>query len=147
MKQLTFKVQKTTPVTTTLTLPWEQRTKSRLRVTLDNGTEAGILLPRGSILRHGDVLTDGSGFIVAIRAATEPVTIVTTDSPLLHARICYHLGNRHVPLQISRNTVRYLHDHILDNMVKALGGNVSSGLLLFEPEPGAYEAHSGHHHA
>lgn len=146
MQQLTQKIQTDTPVAATLTLPWEQRTKSRLRITLDNGTEAGIFLARGSILRHGEVLTDGRGFTVGIQAAPEPVTIAATDDPLLLARICYHLGNRHVPLQITAGQARYLHDHVLDDMVRSLGGTVSKGMVPFEPEQGAYGGHSGHSH-
>ncbi len=136
---------------TTLTLPWELRLKSRLRVTLDNGTEAGIILPRGSVLRGGDLL-QAEDAIVEVVAAPEQVSIIRCRDALLFARICYHLGNRHVPLQICPGEARYQHDHVLDDMVRGLGVDVCTEMLPFEPEHGAYGSHvaqngHGHHHA
>jgi urease accessory protein len=64
------------------------------------------------------------------------------------ARVCYHLGNRHVPLQIEPEWVRYQHDHVLDEMVIGLGAEVTSETAAFEPEAGAYGgSSSGHSHA
>jgi urease accessory protein len=129
--------------TTTLTLPLESRIKSRLRVTLDDGREAGLFLPRGCSLRDGDCLLAEDGSAVRVRAALETVSEVRCDDPLQLARACYHLGNRHVALQIEPGLLRYQHDPVLDDMVRRLGLAVSVERAPFEPEPGAYGGH-GH---
>ena len=135
-------------ISSSLTLPLEQRVKSRLKVTLDNGESAGLFLPRGSQLKDGDRIRAESGEVVLIKAAQELVSTVYVDDALSMARACYHLGNRHVPLQIEADFVRYQHDHVLDDMLRGLGMQVYLEQAPFEPEPGAYEAHShGHNHA
>lgn len=114
---------------------------------LEDGTEAGILLPRGTILRGGDCLATTDGDSVVIEAATEKVSTVKVGDPLLLARICYHLGNRHVSLAIRPDGASYLHDHVLDQMVMQLGGNIQIEEIPFEPEHGAYsEPSCGHGH-
>jgi urease accessory protein len=147
MLELTQRLEQGEP-TASLTLPLERRIRSRLRVTLDDGSEAGVFLERGQTLRDGDLLGDGHGAIVVVRAAAEPVSEVHCDDPLLFARACYHLGNRHVPLQISDGLLRYQHDHVLDDMLRGLGLQVAFVEAPFDPEPGAYggSAH-GHRHA
>lgn len=131
-----------------LSLPIDQRVKSRLKVTLDDGREAGLFLPRGQILRGGDLLQSTDGLVIRVAAASETVSTVHSDNPHALARICYHLGNRHVPLQISGTWVRYQHDHVLDSMVAGLGLSVKVEQAPFEPEAGAYQrtAHNDHHH-
>ena len=134
---------------TTLTLPIDLRIKSRLKVTLDNGDAAGLFLTRGQLLRGGECLTDDAGaLVVMVKAAEEQVSTVRCNDPLLLSRICYHLGNRHVPLQIEAGFARYQHDYVLDEMVVGLGGSVAVELAPFEPEAGAYQsqAGAGHHH-
>jgi urease accessory protein len=128
----------------TVCLPWELRVKSRLRVCLDSGEEAGIFMPRGTVLRGGDMLTSEEGNAVMVVAAPEMVSTVRTGDPLLLARICYHLGNRHVVLEIGKEYARYLHDHVLDRMVQGLGGDVELEKCPFEPEYGAYGNHGDH---
>jgi len=130
----------------TLTLPLEGRIKSRLRVTLDDGREAGLFLPRGSSLRDGDCLLAEDGTTVRICAAPETVSQVRCEDPLQLARACYHLGNRHVALQIAAGLLRYQHDHVLDEMLQGLGLSVEVCQAPFEPEPGAYGGH-GHSHS
>jgi len=132
----------------TLSLPIDQRTRSRLKVTLDDGRQAGLFLPRGKVLRGGDLLQSTEGLIVQVRAAAESVSTVHSDDALALARVSYHLGNRHVPLQITSKWVRYQHDHVLDDMVSGLGLTVEVEQAPFEPEAGAYQsaAHSHHHH-
>ncbi len=134
-------------VETTLTLPYDQRTKSRLRVILDNGCEAGVFLERGSTLKEDDLLHDGDGLCVRIVAAPETLSSVLCDDSLLFARACYHLGNRHVPLQIDRGRLRYQHDHVLDDLVRGLGLQVEVEQAPFEPESGAYSSGGNHHDA
>jgi urease accessory protein len=128
-------------------LTLDQRGRSRQRIRLDDGREAGILLPRGEVLRDGDVLGDEDGLVVRIVAAAESLSCAESDDPLLLARACYHLGNRHVALQIQPGRLCWLHDHVLDDMVRGLGLRVSSLHASFDPEPGAYGGGQGHAHA
>ncbi len=130
---------------TSLTLAFEQRQKSRLRTRLDDGREAGLFLPRGSVLRGGDCLRGEDGTVVRVVAAPEAVSTAFHRDAQVLARACYHLGNRHVALQIDHSWVRYLHDHVLDAMVESLGLRVFFENAPFEPETGAY-AGEGHHH-
>ena len=127
-----------------LTLPFELRQKSRLKAQLDDGTEVGLMLPRGGVLRSGDLLKAENNMIIKVVAANESVSTAKHNDPLLLARACYHLGNRHVPLQIANHWLRYAHDHVLDDMVRGLGLEVIHEIAPFEPEGGAYGG--GHHH-
>ncbi|HSG02195.1 MAG TPA: urease accessory protein UreE [Marinobacterium sp.] len=130
-----------------LELSIDQRIRSRLRVTLSDGQDAGLDLPRGEILRSGQILSNDEGVLVKVVAAAEPLSVVRTDDALLKARVCYHLGNRHVPLEINSDYLSYQHDHVLDDMVEGLGAEVSFEHLPFEPEAGAYGgSSSGHSH-
>ncbi|MEZ5534578.1 MAG: urease accessory protein UreE [Thiolinea sp.] len=131
---------------TLLTLPYERRIISRQRVTLDDGTDAGLFLPRGTVLHEGDYLQAETGEVVLVKAAAEQVSSLYCDDPLLLARACYHLGNRHVPLQITQGMIRYQHDHVLDEMLHGLGLHVTVEQASFEPEPGAYGGGHGHSH-
>lgn len=147
MHELTHHIAVPGAADSTLTLPFEARRKSRLRARLDNGEEAALFLPRGQILRHGDQLRSDSGFLVEVRAAPETVSTAQCTEPTLLARACYHLGNRHVALQIGSGWLRYRHDHVLDDMVRGLGLAVHCEQAPFEPEPGAYQGSGhGHHH-
>ncbi|MFN2350185.1 MAG: urease accessory protein UreE [Thioalkalivibrio sp.] len=133
----------------TLSLPFETRQKSRFRAQLEDGTPVGVVLDRGHILRHGDRLENDDGVRIRIEASPEAVSQVRGNDPLLLARACYHLGNRHVPLQITADGLRYLHDHVLDDMVRGLGLDVEFTHAPFEPEAGAYAGGGhghGHHH-
>ena len=127
----------------TLILPFEARQKSRQPATTKGGIQVGVFLPRGQTLKHGAVLTNGQGFKVRVNAAPEPLTVVKCTDPLLFARACYHLGNRHVALQILPGELRFLTDHVLDQMLVGLGLSVEHQILPFEPEAGAYHGH-GH---
>ncbi|OBS09247.1 urease accessory protein UreE [Acidihalobacter prosperus] len=130
-----------------LTLPFELRQRSRLRTRLDDGGEVGLFLPRGRVLRHGDRLRADDGRIVEVRAATETVSTVRAEQPLDLLRAAYHLGNRHVALQVAEDWLRYAHDHVLDDMVRGLGLTVSVEQAPFEPEAGAYGGEHAHGHA
>jgi urease accessory protein len=129
----------------TLTLPFALRQKSRLLTRLDNNEEAKLFLPRGTVLRQGDLLRTTTGLIVRVEAAPEAVSTAITDDPLQLARVCYHLGNRHVPIQIGSGWVRYLRDHVLDTLVEVLNLQVKAENVPFEPEASAYDRHSHHH--
>ena len=131
-----------------LRLPFAERSRSRLRALLDNGEEAGLFLARGAILRGGDLLLTDDGRVVEVLAAEESVSTVHTDDPMMLARACYHLGNRHVALQIGAGWLRYQHDHVLDDMLRGFGLEVRVEQAPFEPEGGAYVSHAaGHSHA
>ena len=145
MLKFTKKLSSTATFATSLTLPFESRTKSRLRVTLDNGLSAGIMLPRGHILRHGDLIATDENYIVQIHAAAESVSSITSDNTHLLSRACYHLGNRHIPLQIEQDMIRYQHDHVLDHLMTSMGLHVTHGTEPFEPESGAYHTHAHTH--
>lgn len=134
-------------ITGTVTLSVDSRIKSRLRVTLDDGRDAGLMLERGHLLRGGELLGDADGeHLVRVLAAAESVSTVRCSDPLLLARAAYHLGNRHVPLQIDAGLLRYQHDYVLDDMVRGLGLQVTVEQAPFEPEAGAYQS-APHSHA
>jgi len=123
-----------------LRLPFESRQKSRLRAKLVSGEEVGLMLPRGEILRGGDLVTASDGRVIEVIA--EPEKLLHVESGEL-ARIAYHLGNRHVPVQVGETFLRIAEDHVLEEMVRKLGAKVSRVEAAFEPEAGAYAG--GHH--
>jgi urease accessory protein len=128
-----------------LKLPFSERSKSRFLALLDNGEEAGLFLERGSVLRHGDLLLADDGRVVMVEAASETVSTVHTSDAVMLARASYHLGNRHVALQIGTGWLRYQHDHVLDDMLRGFGLEVRVEEAPFEPEGGAYVAASHAH--
>lgn len=147
MIKLTEKRQKSKRYDGTLSLSIDMRVRSRARVILDDGKEAGLFLERGTILRGGDFLTNSAGTIVKVIAAKETVSTVYCNDPLLLTKAAYHLGNRHVPLQIEPDWLRYQHDPVLDEMLKLMGLEIFVDEAEFEPESGAYQQQShGHHH-
>jgi len=148
MIRLTTKVDSDLQATTSVTLPLDLRLKTRQRVTLASGEEAGIFLEKGAILRGGEKLQSEEGLVVEIIAADEQVSSVYVNDALSLAKAAYHLGNRHIPLQIEAGVLRYQHDHVLDEMVKGFGLDVIVEQAPFEPEGGAYQsggyAHGSH---
>lgn len=129
-----------------VTLPWERRTRSRQRVLLDSGSEALLALPRGTVLRDGDILGGAHGLSLAVVAAPETVSTAHALDGASLLRAAYHLGNRHVAVQIGAGWLRYLHDHVLDDMLRGLGLEVAVQQMPFEPEAGAYALAHGHGH-
>jgi urease accessory protein len=123
-----------------LKLPFESRQKSRLKTKLVSGEEVGLILPRGEILRGGDLVTASDGRVIEVVA--EPEKLLNIESKEL-AKISYHLGNRHVAVQVGEGFLRIAEDHVLEEMVRKLGANVSHLEAPFEPEAGAYAG--GHH--
>lgn len=128
----------------TLELPFDLRQKSRLRVKLASGQEAALFLTRGIILRGGDLLKSEDGLVVQVLAAQEPVYNVIAPTPRDLMCAAYHLGNRHVPLQIGDGWLRLEQDYVLKDMLLGLGMQVSEVVAPFEPEAGAYGG--GHRH-
>jgi urease accessory protein len=139
------------------TLTLDERRRSRLLMRLDDGSEAALTLPRGSALRDGDRLRgDAPGVVVVVRAAAETLSVARTSDRHLLTRAAYHLGNRHVPLQIGADALWYEHDHVLDDLARTLGLDVSTVSAPFQPEAGGYGggrhdhehgATHGHRHA
>ena len=136
-----------TPVTDRLVLAYDARRRSRQRVTLVGGEEMGYVFPAGTVLRHGDRLLTGSGRVVAVEAAAEALLEVRADDTLLLIRAAYHLGNRHVPVQLGTGCLRFQPDHVLAEMLLGLGCTVTEIEAPFDPESGAYagHAHTGAH--
>jgi urease accessory protein len=129
-----------------LQLPFDLRQKSRLRTKLTDGEDAWLLLPRGDILRGGDKLLASDGRIVEVIAQPEDVLHVACADATALARAAYHLGNRHVPVQVGDGFLRIAADHVLAEMLKGLGATLTPMHAPFEPEAGAYGAAGGHHH-
>jgi urease accessory protein len=129
-----------------LILPFDLRQKSRLRARLESGEEVALHLERGGVLRGGEKLATTDGRVILVVAADEPVSRITAADPLLLTRAAYHLGNRHVPLEIGAGWLQIEHDHVLEHMVIGLGLTVQTALAPFEPEAGAY-GHSSHDHS
>jgi urease accessory protein len=127
-----------------LKLPFERRQKSRQRAVLDSGEEVAIALPRGAVLRGGDWVVASDGRVIEVVAEAEPLLHVECDTPEQLARVAYHLGNRHVPVQVGPGWLRLGADHVLEEMAKGLGARVSHVDAPFEPEAGAYGAHHRH---
>ena len=127
----------------TVHLTFEARSKSRLLLTLDSGERAALVLERGRVLKDGDVVRTQDGREVLVISAEEALLEASSNDVLLLTRAAYHLGNRHVAVQVMPGRLRFLNDHVLAEMVRKLGLNVEAVQAAFEPEGGAY----GHHHA
>jgi len=128
-----------------LELPFEMRQKSRFKAKLASGEEVGVLLPRGEILRGGDLVTTSDGRIIEVIAQPEKVLHVECATSVALAKIAYHLGNRHVPVEVGEGYLRLGDDHVLERMLEGLGAKVSRTTTPFEPEAGAYGG-AGHEH-
>jgi urease accessory protein len=129
-----------------LLLPFEVRCKSRFRSRLESGEEVGLFLERGTVLRAGDLLQANDGRNVQVQAAPEAVMEARSEDVLLLARAAYHLGNRHVAVELQPGLLRFGRDHVLGEMVRGLGLKVTECEAPFDPESGAYGGHGGHTH-
>ncbi|MFT6578985.1 MAG: urease accessory protein [Zhongshania sp.] len=128
-----------------LVLNYQERQRSRYRAKTLCGLDVAWFVERGKVLADGEILVANSGEKIVIIAAEETVSEVRSDDPLLLAKAAYHLGNRHVPLQIDAGELRYQHDHVLDDMLRGLGLTVLITDKSFHPENGAYHNSGGHH--
>jgi urease accessory protein len=129
--------------TAQLVLAFEQRVRTRHVAALEDGRPIAVLVPRGSVMRGGDCWVTDSGLVVEIVAARESLLEVRSDDPHLLARAAYHLGNRHVAVEIAPGAIRIAHDPVLGRLLEGLGLQPHSTVGPFEPEGGAY----GHDHA
>lgn len=132
-----------------------QREKSRLRTQTLHGHEARIILDRGKPLRPGDILLSRCGQQLRVQGAKEPVITASCGDWAQFSRACYHLGNRHVRIQMGERWLRITPDHVLEALLRSFGLNICHENAVFNPEPGAYdntggERHThtqGHHHS
>ena len=124
-----------------LHLPFELRRKSRLNAELESGEAVVLALPRGQVLRGGDLLVDARGLVVEVIARDEQIVHAECDTPRQLAQVAYHLGNRHVPVQVGDGWLRFETDHVLEEMVRGLGARLTTLEAPFEPEAGAYASH------
>jgi urease accessory protein len=129
-----------------LCLPYDQRKRGRLKAVTENGEEIGLFLERGAVLRDGELLKTECGKVIQVHAADEEVTTAASQDWNLFARACYHLGNRHVPLQIGARWLRFQRDPVLQALVTSLGMEVRQEHAPFDPEPGVYGKHTHHRH-
>jgi len=123
----------------TVTLAFDDRHRRRIRMKDDNGQAFLLNLPEAEYMQDGDGLRLDGGGILRVRAAPEAVLEVRCRNPSVAARIAWHIGNRHVPLQVTdQHNLRIRADHVLADMVRHLGAVVVSLDAPFSPEPGAY---------
>lgn len=130
----------------TVELDWDTRQKSRFEATDSQGRRLGVFLPRGSVVRGGDVLVAEDGSLVVAQAAPQPVLEVRASNPFDLLRAAYHLGNRHVQLELQPEVLKLEPDHVLAQMLRQMGLQVAEAQAAFEPEAGAYAA-GGHDHS
>jgi urease accessory protein len=136
----------------TIELDWDVRQKSRFDATDSLGRPLGVFLPRGTLVRGGDVLVAEDGSMVRVIAAPQAVLRITAcaahGSPFDLTRAAYHLGNRHVPIELKPDHLKIEPDHVLADMLRTMHLTVQEVLEAFEPEGGAYSsAGHGHGHA
>lgn len=139
-----------------LELDWDVRQKSRFDATASNGRTVGVFLPRGSVVRGGDVLITQDGSLIRVVAAPQTVLKITACTVHDHhhehsgafdlMRAAYHLGNRHVPIELQPDHLKIEPDHVLADMLRAMHLTVAEVREPFEPESGAYgQQHAGGH--
>ena len=147
----------------TIELDWDVRQKSRFDATDSSGRQLGVFLPRGTVARGGDVLVAEDGSLIKVIAAPQSVLRITHcahhGSPYDLIRAAYHLGNRHVPIELKPDHLKIEPDHVLADLLRAMHLIVNAVDEAFEPENGAYASgghapthahahtHAGHDHS
>ena len=133
-------------------LDWDTRQKSRFEALDSAGRRLAVFLPRGRIVRGGDVLVGEDGSLIRVEALAQPILVVTApaggdaaSASLALAKAAYHLGNRHVPLEVRADRLVLEPDHVLAEMLARMGLEVATTSGAFEPEPGAYDAAPASH--
>lgn len=130
-----------------LKLPFEMRNKSRFLEKLSDGREAHFFLPRGNVLTTGDILIGDDGSMIRIAAADQEVVTIESNDAHQLMRSAYHLGNRHIPVQVGQGFLRIEPDSVLEGMIHQLGLEAKHESAPFEPETGAYGGGHRHSHA
>lgn len=133
----------------TIELDWDVRQKSRFDTVDSQGRRIGVFLPRGTAVRGGDVLVAEDGSLIKVIAAPQPVLVITHCTQHGTAfdltRAAYHLGNRHVPIELQPDHLKIEPDHVLAAMLRSMHLIVREAEEAFEPEGGAYGDHGGAH--
>jgi len=133
----------------TIELDWDVRQKSRFDTVDSQGRRIGVFLPRGTAVRGGDVLVAEDGSLIKVIAAPQPVLVITHctqhGTPFDLTRAAYHLGNRHVPIELQPDHLKIEPDHVLAAMLRSMHLIVREAEQAFEPEGGAYGDHGGAH--
>jgi urease accessory protein len=136
---------------TTVELDWDVRQKSRFDATDSAGRSLGVFLPRGTLVRGGDVLVAEDGSLIRVQAAAQPVMVIRHcphhGTPFDLTRAAYHLGNRHVAIELQPDHLKIEPDHVLGEMLDRMHLIVKQEQAAFEPEGGAYQGGHGHDHA
>jgi urease accessory protein len=130
-----------------VSLDWDTRQKSRFDAEDSQGRALAVFLPRGAVVRGGDVLLAEDGSLIQVAATPQPVMVVRCSdhgAPFDLLRAAYHLGNRHVALELQPDRLQLEPDHVLADMLRQMHLSVSEALAPFEPEAGAYAAHAAH---
>lgn len=134
----------------TVSLDWDIRQKSRFQTEDSNGRVLSVFLQRGHVVRGGDVLVADDGSLVKVQAAPQTLFRITAcnahGSPFDLTRAAYHLGNRHVPIELQPDHLKIEPDSVLADMLRSMYLIVNTVEEAFEPEGGAYSTHHGHHH-
>jgi urease accessory protein len=127
-------------------IDFDRRHRRRILLVTEGGSEILLDLPQALRLRHGDGLVLDSGGVVQVRARPEPLLEIHAHDEGELVRIAWHLGNRHLPVQLLGDRIRIRADHVIKEMVEGLGGHVDAIDAPFDPEAGAYTAGGHHHH-
>ena len=140
-----------TPATDRVLIDFDRRHRRRILLTTEAGAEILLDLAHAVRLRHGDGLLLDSGAIIKVEARPEPLADIHTHSDGELVRIAWHLGNRHLPVQLiigqrGGDRIRIRRDHVIEDMVEQLGGHVDIIDAPFDPEAGAYAGGHQHRH-
>jgi urease accessory protein len=127
-------------------IDFDRRHRRRIVLRTEAGRDLLLDLPQAARLRDGDGLVLDAGGTVLVRARPEPLLEIHTHDEGQLVRIAWHLGNRHLPVQLLGERIRIRADHVIGEMVERLGGHVEAIQAPFDPEPGAYAAGGHHHH-
>ncbi len=134
-------------VTDNIKLDYLQREKGRFKITSAAGHEVRLFLERGKVLQPNEILKSACGHELMVVYAEEEVMTAMADSWKVFSQVCYHMGNRHVRLQVGERWIRFKPDHVLRELAERFGLTVTEHSAVFTPEAGAYAAgHSHHHH-
>jgi urease accessory protein len=129
-----------------VTLDFDARHRRRIRLTVDQGEDVLLDLPKAVAMADGDGLQLEDGRWLKVQAAAEVIVEVRHKDPNQLMRLAWHLGNRHLPTEIRNEVLRIRPDHVIENMLHGFGANLVKVRAPFQPEGGAYGGHGHHHH-
>jgi urease accessory protein len=129
----------------TLTLDFDARHRRRIRLTADQGEEVLLDLPKTVAMADGDGLQLEDGRWLKLQAARELIVEITHKDPNQLVRLAWHLGNRHLPTEIRNQVLRIRPDHVIEDMLRGFGADLTKVQAPFQPEGGAYGHHGSHH--